>query len=585
MGRFYITTPIYYVNDVPHIGHAYTTTAADVAARYHRQLGDDVFFLTGTDEHGTKVEQAAVARGLTPKEHADEMVVKFKEVARKVGASNDFFIRTTDPEHEKYVQEFVQRCYDAGDIYKSSYSGLYCPACEAYYTDENLVDGLCPDHGTPPVRMEEENYFFRLSAFQERLSDLYRGNPEFVRPRHRYNEALSFIDQGLDDISISRATLKWGISVPWDPSQVIYVWVDALINYLSALTYAADEDLIPRFWPASYHLMAQDILKFHGIIWPALLMSAGYELPDHLFIHGYLKLGGEKMSKTRGNVMDPFPLIERYGADPFRFYCLREVSFGQDGMVSEEGFKARYNSELANELGNLLSRTASMIGKYRGGAVPAPPPGYADPPECDHAHPGSPLAVEATDVCAAVRTQLEEMDLSAALETIWVFVRRLNRYVEERAPWKLAKAAEAETAAAAAAAEFAQPGGSAGGRRLGESCSLAMTARPSMKAWSMDKAVKAAKAASEAAGIEEGGSANAALDATLWDLAEGLRLLSVLLYPFMPQTSALIRERLGLGAPAAVDSGLPSWDEAVWGLMPCGLSVGGGAPLFPRIDE
>jgi methionyl-tRNA synthetase len=374
MPRFYITTPIYYVNDVPHIGHAYTTTAADVAARFHRQLGDDVFFLTGTDEHGTKVEQAAAARGLTPKQHVDEVVAKFKDVAAKVGASNDFFIRTTDPQHERYVQDFVIRCYDAGDIYKGSYSGLYCPACEAYYMEENLVEGLCPDHGTAPVRMEENNYFFRLSAYQDRLRAHYRAHPDFVQPRHRYNEALSFIEQGLDDISISRATLKWGISVPWDASQVIYVWVDALINYLSALSYAPGQDLVSRFWPASYHLMAQDILKFHGIIWPALLLSAGYELPKHLFIHGYLKLGGEKMSKTRGNVMDPFPLIEQYGADPFRFYCLREVSFGQDGMVSEEGFKARYNSELANELGNLLSRSTSMIGKYRAGPPPPATP-------------------------------------------------------------------------------------------------------------------------------------------------------------------------------------------------------------------
>jgi len=533
MGRFYITTPIYYVNDVPHIGHAYTTAAADVAARFHRQLGDDVFFLTGTDEHGTKVEQAAAARGLTPKQHVDEVVAKFKEVAAKVGASNDFFIRTTDSEHERFVQHFVQRCYEAGDIYKSSYSGLYCPACEAYYTEENLVDGLCPDHGTPPVQMNEDNYFFRLSAFQDRLAAHYKDNPDFVRPRHRYNEALSFIEQGLDDISISRATLKWGISVPWDETQVIYVWVDALINYLSALTYASEEDLSSRFWPASYHLMAQDILKFHGIIWPALLMSAGYELPEHLFIHGYLKLGGEKMSKTRGNVMDPFPLIEQYGADPFRFYCLREVSFGLDGMVSEEGFKTRYNSELANELGNLLSRSVSMIGKYRGGAVPAPRPGYTDAPECTFAHPGSPLAVEATSTCAAVRTQLEDMDLSAALETIWSFVRRLNRYVEEQAPWKLAKEAAAEGA--------------------------------------------------------PGEAATAALDATLWDLAEGLRLLSVLLYPFIPSTAMAIRERLGLPvgpqtAAGGLYAGAPSWDEACWGLLPAGQAVASGPALFPRIE-
>jgi len=533
MARFYVTTPIYYVNDVPHIGHAYTTTAADVATRFHRQLGDDVFFLTGTDEHGNKVEQAAAARGLTPQEHVDEVVVKFREVAHKVGATNDFFIRTTDPEHERFVQDFVRRCHEAGDIYKGSYSGLYCGACEAYYTEDNLIEGLCPDHGTAPAHMEEENYFFRLSAFEERLVNHYKSHPDFVRPRHRYNEALSFIEQGLDDISISRATLKWGIGVPWDDSQVIYVWVDALINYLSALHYAPGLDLVERFWPPNYHLMAQDILKFHGIIWPALLMSAGYPLPEHLFVHGYLKLGGEKMSKTRGNVMDPFPLIEQYGADPFRFYCLREVSFGQDGMVSEEGFKARYNTELANELGNLLSRTTSMIGKYRGGAVPAPPP--------DRDPAVSPLAAEAVATVTTVGGQLEDMDLSAALDTAWTFVRRLNRYVEERAPWKQAKeAAQAEAEGGAAAAQAAQ------------------------------------------AAVD--------LDCTLWDLAEGLRLLSVILHPFIPSTAASIRERLGLSQAGvslrdgATEPG-PAWEEARWGLLPEGSAVVSGPPLFPRIED
>lgn len=523
MGRFYITTPIYYVNDVPHIGHAYTTMAADVAVRFHRQLGDDVYFLTGTDEHGSKIEQAATARGLTPKENADEIVVKFREVAQKVNATIDFLVRTTDPEHERFVQGFVQKLYDNGDIYAGSYSGLYCSACEAYYTEDNLVDGLCPDHGTAPVRMEEQNYFFRLSAYQDRLIEHYRRNPDWIRPRHRFNEALSFIEQGLDDISISRATLKWGISVPWDPSQVIYVWIDALLSYLSALHFAPGQDLVSRFWPANYHLMAQDILKFHGIIWPALLMSAGYKLPQHLFIHGYLKLGGEKMSKTRGNVMDPFPLIERYGADPFRFYCLREVSFGQDGMVGEESFKTRYNSELANELGNLVSRTTSMLDKYRGGTVPALPLGRSAV--------DSPLAAEAAASASTARAKLEEMDLSAALETTWSFVRRLNRYVEEQAPWKLAKEAGGSGEAAATAA--------------------------------------------------------VALDATLWDLAEGLRLLSVLLYPFLPSTAAAIRERLGINAAsaAAARNDGPAWDEARWGLFSQGVVIEAGAPLFPRIED
>jgi methionyl-tRNA synthetase len=505
MARFYVTTPIYYVNDVPHIGHAYTTIAADVVARFHRQLGEDVYFLTGTDEHGNKVEQAALERGITPKQHADEMVLKFKDVARKVDATNSFFIRTTDPEHEAFVQQFVQRCHDNGDVYQHTYSGLYCPACEAYYTEDNLIDGLCPDHGIRPTYMEEQNYFFRLSAYQERLAAHYRANPDFVRPRHRYNEALSFIEQGLDDISISRATLKWGIPIPWDPEQVIYVWVDALINYVSALTYASGEDLLARFWPATYHLMAQDILKFHGIIWPAMLLSAGYALPEHLFIHGYLKLGGEKMSKTRGNVMDPFPLIEAYGADPFRFYCFREVNFGQDGMVGEESFKARYNAELANELGNLVSRTTSMIGKYREGVVPADAEALA----------GSPLAAEAQEVARSTRERMEQMDLSGALDTVWVLVRRLNRYVEERAPWKQAKAGE-----------------------------------------------------------------DAALDTTLRDLAEGLRLLAVLLHAYIPATGVEILSRLGL--PAGADA--VAWERARWGCFPEAATVVVGPALFPRIE-
>lgn len=505
MAKFYITTPIYYVNDVPHIGHAYTTIAADVMARFHRQLGDEVFFLTGTDEHGTKVEQAALQRGVSPRQHADEMVVKFKEVARKVNATNDFFIRTTDPQHEAFVQQFLTKIYERGDIYEATYSGLYCAACEAYYSEENLVNGLCPDHGCAPVYMEERNYFFRLSAYQDRLAEHYRAHPDFVRPRHRYNEALSFIEQGLEDISISRATLKWGIPIPWDQSQVVYVWVDALVNYLSALTYAREEDLTPRFWPPTYHLMAQDILKFHGVIWPALLMSAGYELPEHLFIHGYLKLGGEKMSKTRGNVMDPFPLIEQYGADPFRFYCFREVNFGQDGVVSEESFKARYNAELANELGNLLSRTVSMIGKYRDGRIPEPPVAPGE----------SVLAADAHAAISATEAALLDFDLSGGLEAIWGFVRRLNRFVEERAPWKQAKAQEED-----------------------------------------------------------------ALNDTLWNLAEGLRLLAVLLHPYVPQTSSEMLSRLGIEP----DAGAFAWDQARWGLLPGSASVVVGAPLFPRID-
>jgi methionyl-tRNA synthetase len=377
VSRFSITTPIYYVNADPHLGHAYTTIAADILARHHRRLGDDVFFLTGTDEHGNKVAQAAEERRLTPREHVDALAPKFREMTRRVNATNDFFIRTTDPQHEAYVQHFVEKLRAAGDIEKRTYGGLYCTACEGFYYERDLVAGKCPVHGTEPVWLEEENYYFLLSRYQDRLREYYREHPDWVRPKSRYNEALSFIEGGLEDISISRKSITWGILVPWDPEQVIYVWVDALINYVSALTYALPgDDLEGRYWPADIHLLAKDILKFHAVIWPALLWSAGYEAPRGEFIHGYLLMGGEKMSKTRGNVLDPFAVIEERGVDALRFYLFREVTFGQDGVISLEGFEQRYNNELANELGNLVSRVVSMIVKYRDGHLsPAGAPG------------------------------------------------------------------------------------------------------------------------------------------------------------------------------------------------------------------
>ena len=428
---YYITTPIYYVNSEPHHGHAYTTVAADVLARHHRQRGEDVFFLTGVDEHGTKIAQAAEERGLTPQEHVDQMAPKYRALAAALGASNDFFIRTTDPEHEAFVQGFVEKLKAAGDVEKRTYGGLYCTACEQFWYERDLTaDGLCPDHGIKPVWLEEENYYFLLSKYQDRLADFFRANPGLVKPRSRYNEALSFIEQGLEDISISRSSITWGIPVPWDEEQVIYVWVDALINYLSALTYARPgEDLTARYWPA-FHLLAKDILKFHAVIWPALLMSAGYDLPTGELIHGYLLVGGEKMSKTRGNTLDPFAVIEEVGAEPLRYYLMREVTLGQDGDVSLEGLKARYNNELANELGNLLSRTVSMIGKYGGGAIPqAGPEGESL----------AAVGAEGEAMVAKAAGQYADLNVTAALDTIWEYVRRLNRLVEEEAPWKLAK--------------------------------------------------------------------------------------------------------------------------------------------------
>lgn len=427
MSKFYVTTPIYYVNDVPHIGHAYTTIAADILARHHRQLGDDVFFLTGTDEHGNPAARAAERRGISPEEHVNEMVVKFKELAVAVNATNDFFIRTTDHEHVRAVQEFIQDLYDKGEIYLKSYSGLYCGSCEAFYAEKDLVDGQCPDHGTPLDLVEEENYFFRLSSYQDRLLKHFDANPDFVLPRSRFNEARSFITQGLEDISISRAALAWGIPVPWDPEQVVYVWVDALLNYLTALRYARDRDLTDRFWPADFQLMAKDILKFHAVIWPALLMASGQELPRHLFIHGYLLMGGQKMSKTRGNVLDPFAVMDKYGLDAFRFYCFREVAFGQDGVISMEGFESRYNNELANDLGNLVSRSLAMVRKYNDATVPAP------------AATNETLSQAAAELADSVRDSLARADITGCLEDIWGFVRLLNKHVEDSAPWVLAR--------------------------------------------------------------------------------------------------------------------------------------------------
>ena len=471
--RFYVTTPIYYVNAEPHLGHAYTTIAADILARFHRQKGDDVFFLTGTDEHGNKIAQAAADRGVTPRQHVDELAAKFKDLTRRLNVTNDFFIRTTDPEHERYVQAFVEKLRAAGDIEKRAYGGLYCTACEGFWYERELVDGKCPDHGIEPTWLEEENYYFKLSAYQDRLSALFRAAPGWVRPKSRYNEALSFIEQGLEDISISRSTLKWGIPVPWDQEQVVYVWIDALVNYLSALTYARPGEDLSRYWPATVHLMAKEILKFHAVIWPAMLMSAGYDLPESEFIHGFLLMGGEKMSKTRGNVLDPFAVMDTYGIDALRYYLFREISFGQDGVISLEGFEGRYNSELANELGNLVSRTASMIAKYRDGRIPV-----GDGPQAGEL---AAVAAAGEAMVAACTAHLDAVEISPALESVWEFVRRLNRLVEEEAPWKLAK-------------DEAQAG---------------------------------------------------RLDAVLHSLAAGLRLVALALYPVVPDTALEILRRLG----------------------------------------
>jgi len=425
---FYVTTPIYYVNAAPHLGHAYTTIAADVMARHHRQRGEEVFFLTGTDEHGEPVADAAHALGIEPQELADRNAERFKALVPLLGASNDFFIRTTDSQHVAKVQEVLARVKENGYVYEGTYEGWYCPRCADFKAENEVDEGnRCPIHHIELTREREDSYFFKLSSFQEPLERLYGERERWIAPRTRYNEALSFIRSGLRDVPLTRHKLTWGVQVPWDEEHVFYVWFDALLNYYSALSYAKPSaDLTERFWPANYHVIAKDILRFHAVYWPALLMAAGIELPERIFVHGYLLMDGEKMSKSLGNVLDPFAVIERFGADALRFYLLRDVPFGQDGSVSTEAFEQRYASELANDFGNLASRTLAMIVRYRDGVVPA---STTDPA----------LAADFDGLTARVEELIGGAELTLALEEIWQQVRRLNRYVEEQAPWQLAK--------------------------------------------------------------------------------------------------------------------------------------------------
>jgi methionyl-tRNA synthetase len=423
---FYLTTPIYYVNASPHIGHAYTTIAADILVRHHRQRGDDSFFLTGVDEHGTKVLRAAEEEGLEPRAYVDRIGEVWRALPAKVGAEPDFYIRTSDDGHKEFVREFLQRVYDNGDIYEGVYAGLYCVGCEAFKTEDELVDGKCPDHGDVEY-IEEKNYFFRLSAYQERLLALYDARPDFVLPSFRYNEARSFIAGGLQDFSISRAGLPWGIPLPWDESQVAYVWADALVNYLSALSYARPgEDLVPVYWPVARHLMAKDILRFHCVYWPAMLLAAGFDVPEQIYVHGWLLMDDQKISKSLGNVIDPVPLVDAYGSDAVRYWAIRSATFGRDGSASEDGLHDRYEGELANELGNLVSRTTAMIARYRDGELPVGP--------------GTPeVAARLDALCAEIPGRLDAWELTGALDSIWEVVRELNRVVERSKPWELAK--------------------------------------------------------------------------------------------------------------------------------------------------
>ncbi len=522
MPSFYVTTPIYYVNAAPHLGHAYTTIAADVLARHHRQRGEEVFFLTGTDEHGEPVADAAHALGLEPQELADRNAERFRALAPRLGASNDFFIRTTDPQHMTKVQEILTRVRENGYVYEGTYEGWYCPRCADFKAENEIEEGRrCPIHHIELVREQEENYFFKLSAFQEQLERLYAEREDFIAPRSRYNEALSFIRSGLRDVPLTRHKLTWGVPVPWDPEHVFYVWFDALLNYYTALSYArapadsnpapggwdsnpapaidASTDLTATFWPANYHLIAKDILRFHAVYWPALLLAAELELPHRLFVHGYLLMEGEKMSKSLGNVLDPFAVIDRFGSDALRFYLLRDVPFGQDGSVSTSAFEQRYERELANEYGNLASRTLAMVRRYRGGVLPAA--------ELD-----GELTRDFEGLAEEVSALLDRAELTQALDAIWQRVRRLNRFVEERAPWTLAKDEE----------------------RAGD------------------------------------------LDGVLASLAEGVRVVSLLLAPYLPASTERLLDALGAEdrtfAAARLGAGIPA----------PAAPVGELEPLFPK---
>ena len=422
MGRFYLTTPIYYVNDVPHIGHAYTTVIADALARWHRLLGDDVFFLTGTDEHGLKVQRAAEENGLTPKEHADRTSERFKDTWKLLDISYDDYIRTTDERHYPVVQDFLQRIYDNGDIELGTYEGPYCVSCEGYYAEADLLEGeLCPIHKKPVEQLVEENWFFKLSRYEQPLLDWYEANPQAVQPDPKRNEAIGLIRTGLRDISITRTSLDWGVPVPWAPGHVFYVWYDALINYVTALEFPSER--FAQWWPSVHHLIGKDILRFHCVYWPAMCLAAGIEPPQRIQVHGYLLVGGEKMSKTALNSIFPADLVDDFGVDGYRYHFLRDQPLGPDGDFSYEGMVARYNSDLANNLGNLLSRVATVVGKKCGGVGPAPSP-------------DSPLREAAERAYADAAAGWERFSPSDALEATWRLIRDANAYLESNEPWK-----------------------------------------------------------------------------------------------------------------------------------------------------
>ena len=506
--KFYITTPIYYPSDKLHIGHSYCTVATDTMARYKRLRGYDVMFLTGTDEHGQKIERIANGQGMTPKAYTDKVVAGIKDLWKLMEISYDRFIRTTDDYHIKAVQKIFKTLYDKGDIYKSSYEGWYCTPCESFFTETQLKDGKCPDCGRDVELLKEESYFFRLSKYGDKIIKYYEENPEFLQPNTRQNEMIAnFLKPGLEDLAVSRTSFKWGVPVEFDPGHIVYVWIDALSNYITAMGWGSeDESDYQKYWPADVHVVGKEIVRFHAIIWPAMLMAMDMPLPKKVFGHGWLVINGGKMSKSVGNVVDPVVLCEKYGVDAIRYFLLREIAFGQDGNFTNEALIQRINSDLANDLGNLVSRTCGMIEKYFGGKLPA------DRVESEF---DADLKAVAAATIPVVEAKMDNMLFSDALVEIWNLIRRTNKYIDETQPWVLCK----------------------------------------------DEAKK-------------GELANA-----LYNVAESIRIVSILIQPFMPLTPAKIWAQLNIPAEAT------EWETTkTWGVLPVELAVQKGETLFPRID-